>query len=65
MRKVEELKVVYQGYEHPKTKDEIEFEISGLRLAIACAEQRVKLLEQAMKLAEMIEKSKTKETDNA
>ena len=64
MRKVEDLTIRYQGYEHPINKDEIEFEIAGLQLAIACAEQRIKILEQSTKLYEMMEKDKNKRTNN-
>ena len=53
MRKVEELSVKYLGYSSPETKDEVEFEILGLELAIACARQRISLLRQGLKIAEM------------
>jgi hypothetical protein len=55
MRKVEEASVRYIGYLSPETKDEIEFEILGLELAIACANQRISLLRQGLKIAEMKE----------
>lgn len=59
MRKVDEVSVRYVGYSSPETKDEVEFEILGLELAIACANQRISLLRQGLKISEM------KENDDA
>jgi hypothetical protein len=61
MRDVEKLKIEYVGYDKPETQDEVVLEILGLELAIKCAEQRVALLKQSIKIAEMKTKDKPKE----
>ncbi len=56
MRDVEKLKVEYIGYSNPVTEDEVILEILGLELAVKCAEQRISLLKQGVKLGEMKQK---------
>ena len=53
MRELEKLKVDYMGHESPLTPDEVGLEILGLKLAITSAKQRIALLEQGLKVAEM------------
>lgn len=55
MRDVEQLKVDYLGYEKPITEDEVMLEILGLELAVKCAEQRIALMRQSLKVAKMRE----------
>ena len=50
MKKLEDLNVKYVGYAVPVTEDEVELEILGLELAIKCAEQRIALLNQGLKV---------------
>ena len=61
MRDLESLKIEYVGYAVPTTKEEAELEILGLQLAIKCAEQRIALIRQGTKVAQM--KSITKPKD--
>ena len=53
MKELESLKINYVGYSVPETKDEVELEILGLELAVKCAEQRIALLKQGLKVSQM------------
>jgi len=53
MRKIEKLNLDYIGYEQPENVDELEVELLGLELLIKCAEQRIALLKQGLKVAMM------------
>ena len=60
MRKVEKVSVEYLGYKEPGNEDEVILEILGLELVVKIAEQRIALLRQGLKVAEMTAKSKIK-----
>ncbi len=60
MKKLESLKVEYVGYSVPETADEVGLEILGLELAIKCAEQRIALLKQGLKVSNMRDMVKNK-----
>ena len=51
MRKPEECNIEYCGYSAPRTFDEINFELLGLKTAIKKAEERMSVLEQSAFLA--------------
>jgi|TARA_Y100000034_G_C6884365_1_gene405836 hypothetical protein len=51
MRKPEECNIEYCGYSTPRTFDEINFELLGLKTAIKKAEERISVLEQSAFLA--------------
>ena len=53
MKELEKLKVEYVGYSVPTTDEEAELEILGLELAIKCAEQRIAIIKQGSKIAQM------------
>ena len=57
MREPEKLKIEYIGYTVPITQDEADVEILGLHLAIKCAEQRIALITQGIRVAQMKQKS--------
>jgi len=65
MRKVEELKILYNGYSNPQSRDEVVMEIYGLELAIKDAEKRIAVLKQSLHLSIMAAKAQTQDNDNA
>ncbi len=64
MKSPESLTVKYIGYSVPATEDEVELEILGLELAIKCAEQRVALLKQGLKISNMKSKDNKSKTES-
>lgn len=58
MKKLEKLNLDYMGYKEPATEDEVMVEVLGLELAIIMAKQRIALLKQSIKVAEMAAKEK-------
>lgn len=52
MREPEDCKINYCGYNSPKSKEEIQFEILGLETLIKKAEARISQLKQSSYLAE-------------
>lgn len=63
MRKVEKLGLEYLGYSTPETQDEVELTVLGLELLIKTAEQRILMIKQGSKVAEMAEKVAEKQTE--
>ena len=55
MRKIESLKLDYVGFANPETEGEVEVECLGLELLIKCAEQRIALLKQGLRVAQLAE----------
>lgn len=53
MKDLEKLNFNYMGYNKPETSDEVILEILGLELMIKTAEQRIALLKQSLKVAEI------------
>jgi len=53
MKEIESLMIRYVGYREPRTPDEVELEILGLRTAIAAAGQRIAVLDQSLRLQEI------------
>lgn len=62
MKDIESLIIKYIGYKEPSTEEEVELEILGLRTSIAAAGQRIAVLEQSLKLQEIVQKSKAEGT---
>lgn len=58
MQAIEKLELKYLGYKEPETEEEVELEILGLRTAIAAAEQRIAVLEQSLKMREIMRNAK-------
>ena len=50
---LEKRSVEYMGFKSPNTSDEVVLEILGLEMAIKIAEQRIALLKQSIKIAEV------------
>ena len=65
MRKPETCKIEYCGYEKPKDKSEIEFEVLGLKQAIKSIELRISTLNQSKYLAEYAINKKASSMDDA
>lgn len=65
MKEVESLMIKYVGYKEPATPDEVALEILGLHTAIAACQQRIAVLEQSMKLQEIVQHSKNLEAVRA
>lgn len=53
MKKIETCSIEYCGYKNPKTPEELDFEILGLKTAIYELKKRIATLEQSKKLVEM------------
>jgi len=53
MRKIEKLNLDYIGYESPESEAEVDIECLGLELLIKCAEQRIALLKQGLRVAQL------------
>ena len=53
MRKPDNCKIEYCGYENPITFEEINFELLGLKNLIKKAEERITMLEQSSFLAKL------------
>lgn len=58
MQSIDKLELKYLGYKEPETEEEVELEILGLRTAIAAAEQRIAVLEQSLKMREIMRNAK-------
>lgn len=58
MREPEKCAVEYCGYREPKTPQELDFEILGLKTAICEIEKRIATLQQSKFLVEVILKEK-------
>lgn len=54
MRKIENCKIEYFGFEEPQTPGEIDLEIHGLNVAIAECNKRIATLKQSLLLAKMV-----------
>jgi len=52
MREPENCKVNYVGYSSPRTKEELEFEIMGLKNLIDKANEKISRLKQTMYIVE-------------
>ena len=65
MRKVESLSLKYLGYKEPQDKDEVELELLGLETVIAAARQRIAVLNQSLKLTEIMRDSVVEDEPNA
>jgi hypothetical protein len=64
MKKLESLSIKYVGYSNPSTEEEVELELLGLATAIAAAKQRIAVLNQSLKLQNMMKSSMSKEGDD-
>tara|TARA_B100000131_G_scaffold299394_1_gene319853 strand:- start:1978 stop:2196 length:219 start_codon:yes stop_codon:yes gene_type:complete len=53
MKKPDDCKMEYCGYKEPKTFEEINFELLGLKNLIKKAEERITMLEQSSFLAKI------------
>ena len=65
MREPETCRVEYCGYKNPKTPEELEFEILGLKTAICEAEKRIATLKQSGYLVKVTLESKTNDNGNS
>jgi hypothetical protein len=52
--KPETCKIDYLGINHPKTPNELKFEIAGLENLISKADERITALKQSLLLAEIV-----------
>jgi hypothetical protein len=52
--KVKSLALKYLGIENPETDEEVDFEVLGLKTAIAAAQQRLAILEQSKFLKNLV-----------
>ncbi len=57
MKDLDKLQINYIGYKEPESVMELEIEIAGLRTAIAFAQQRIAVLEQSLKIRDLIEQN--------
>jgi hypothetical protein len=62
MRKIESLSIRYVGYKEPKTHEEVQLEILGLKTAIAAAKQRIAVLTQSVQLQHLMKQSLVEDT---
>lgn len=53
MREPEACQIEYCGYKEPRTPEELQFEILGLKTAIAEAKKRISTLKQSAYLVEL------------
>lgn len=54
MKEVDKLFINYVGYSNPEGKDEVILEILGLETVISQAKNRIAVLNQSLKLADMM-----------
>jgi len=54
MKKVENMAIKYVGFNNPKTEEEVEIEMLGVKTAIATAQQRLAVLEQTRYLKNLM-----------
>ena len=64
MNPVEKLRMNYVGYSNPNGEEEINFEVLGLETVIAQAKQRIAILNQSLKLSEIMSESVVEDEEN-
>ncbi len=65
MREPENCKLIYCGFEKPRTTDEVDFEILGLKALISKAKEKISTLEQSRFLANIAIKNECTDLKDA